>query len=349
MKLSELAARVGARLENCGDDVEILGVASVEESKKGHIAYVGSPAEWAAAKHTQASALITGRVLTGSTVPRLCGENPYLLFARVVEIFRPPVQYEKGIHSTAVIHDSAKIGRNASIGAYVVIDRDVEIGADAVLLPHVVIYRGVRIGRSFFAHAHAVVREYCQLGDNVVLQNGAMVGTDGFGFARDANCDRVTWKKVLHTGSVILGDDVEVQSNACINRSDDGDTCIGSGVKIGDLVHIGHKASVAACSRVLPQVALAGRTRVGKNVTICAQSGVAADCEIADHVVVMARSGVIGHVGAGKVVGGFPAIEHKRFLRSFAVFKRLPELTRGLRPASSGRAQAVSDAHSRVG
>jgi UDP-3-O-[3-hydroxymyristoyl] glucosamine N-acyltransferase len=336
MKLSELAAKVGAQLENYTTDVEIRGLAPVEEAEGGQIAYVGSPAEWRAAKHSGASALITVGGLTGSAVPRLCGEDPYLLFARVVEIFHTPLRYEKGIHSTAVIHDSAGIGANASIGAYVVIDRDVTIGADAVLLPHVVIYRGARIGNNFFAHAHAVVREYCQLGDNVVLQNGAVIGTDGFGFVKEAGGDGVTWKKVLHTGSVILGDDVEVQSNACINRSDDGDTHIGSGVKIGDLVHVAHKASVAACSLVLPQAALAGRTRVGKNVIIAGQAGVAGNCEIADDAVVMSQSGVIGHIGAGKVVSGFPAICHKDFLRSFAVFQRLPELTQGLRRASSG-------------
>jgi UDP-3-O-[3-hydroxymyristoyl] glucosamine N-acyltransferase len=335
MELSELAAKVGAHLENYSGKVEIRGVAPIEEAQSGQIAYVGNPAERAAAEHSGASALITVCRFKGSAVPRLCGVDPYLLFARVLEIFHVPLPYEKGIHSTAVIHDSARIGANASIGAYVVIDRDVEIGPGAVLLPHVVIYRGARIGANFFAHAHAVVRENCRLGDNVVLQNGAVIGSDGFGFVREPNGDRVMWKKVLHTGSLILGDNVEVQSNACINRSDDGDTRIGSGVKIGDLVHVGHKASVAAGSLLLPQVAVAGRVKVGKNVRILGQSGVAGNCEIADGAVVLSRSGVIGHIGAGKVVCGFPAIDHKDFLRSFALVKRLPQLTQGLRRASS--------------
>ncbi len=230
-----------------------------------------------------------------------------------------------------MIHRSVKIGPKASIGPYVVIDRDVQVGADAVLLSHVVIYRGARIGRNFFAHAHAVVREYCQLGDNVVLQNGAVIGTDGFGFVKETTKNRTSWKKVLHTGSVILEDDVEVQSNSCINRSDDGDTHIGSGVKIGDLVHVAHKATVADSSLLLPQVALAGRTIVGKNVIISGQAGVAGNCEIGDDVVVMSQSGVIGSIRPGSVVSGFPAISHKDFLRSFAVFRRLPQLTRAIR------------------
>jgi UDP-3-O-[3-hydroxymyristoyl] glucosamine N-acyltransferase len=335
MKLSQLAVKVGARLENFHNDVEIQGVAPVEEAQHGDIAYVGNSAERGAAKHSRASALITVSGLTGFAVPRLCGDNPYLLFARIVRIFHKPLQYEKGIHSTAVIHESAKIGANASIGAYVVIDRDVEIGADAVLLPHVVIYRGTRIGKNFFAHAHAVVREYCRLGDNVVLQNGAMIGTDGFGFVQEPTGDSVMWNKVLHAGSLILGDDVEVQSNACINRSDDGDTRIGPGVKIGDLVHVAHKASVAACSLLLPQVAVAGRVKVGQRVIISGQAGIAGNCEIGDHAIVMAHSGVIGCIGPGEVVSGFPAIEHKEFLRSFAVFRRLSRLARGRQEASA--------------
>lgn len=342
MKLSILAAKVGGHLESYSTDVEIRGVTSIEEAQSGQISYVGNAAERAAVKHSGASALITAPGLKVGTVPRVCGMDPYLLFARVVEIFHTPPRYEEGIHPTAVIHESAKIGVNASIGAYVVVDRDVEIGAAAVLLPHVVIYRGARIGSGFFAHAHAVVRENCRLGDNVVLQNGAVIGADGFGFVREASGGRMMWKKVLHAGSVILGDDVEVQSNACINRSDDGDTRISSGVKIGDLVHVAHKASIAADSLLLPQVAVAGRARVGRNVVISGQAGIAGNCEVADNAVVLSQSGVIGRIDSGKVVSGFPAIEHKEYLRSFAVFRRLPHLAPRLRRASSQRLRPAS-------
>jgi UDP-3-O-[3-hydroxymyristoyl] glucosamine N-acyltransferase len=334
MKLSELAAKVRGHLENCSADIEIRGVAPVEEAASGDISHVGNAAEREAAKRTRASALITAPGMTDSSLPRLCGLDPYLLFARVVKVFHTPVEYEKGIHPTAVIHDSAKIGANASIAAYVVIDRDVEIGRNAVLLPHVVIYRGARIGRNFFAHAHAVVREFCRLGDNVVLQNGAMIGTDGFGFVKETNGDRTGWEKVLHAGSVILGDDVEVQSNSCINRSDDGNTRIGSGAKIGDLVHVAHKANVANGCLLLAQVAVAGRAKLGEDVILSGQAGVAGNCEIGEGAVVMSQGGVIGRIAAGQIVSGFPAIEHKDYLRSFALFRRLPQLARGLRGAS---------------
>jgi UDP-3-O-[3-hydroxymyristoyl] glucosamine N-acyltransferase len=334
MRLSELAARVRGHLENCSVDIEIHGVAPVEEAEPGEISYVGNAAEHEAAKHTRASALITVPGMTGSSLPRLSGSDPYLLFARVVEVFHAPLEYDKGIHPTAVIHDSAKIGANASIAAYVVVDRDAEIGRDAVLLPHVVIYRGARIGNNFLAHAHAVVREFCRLGDNVVLQNGAMIGTDGFGFVKEANGDRMGWKKVRHAGSVILGDDVEVQSNSCINRSDDGNTRIGSGAKIGDLVHVAHKANVANGCLLLAQVAVAGRAKLRENVVLSGQAGVAGNCEIGEGAVVMSQAGVIGRIAAGQIVSGFPAIQHKDYLRSFALFRRLPELARRLHGAS---------------
>ena len=342
MKLSELAAKVGGQLENFRGDLEIQGVASIEEARNGEIAYVGNPAERAAAKHCEASALISAPGLRGLAVPCLCGTDPYLLFARVVEIFHAPPEYKIGIHPTAVIDESAKIDANASIGAYVVIDRDVEIGPNAVLLPHVVIYRGARIGRNFFAHAHAVVRENCRLGDNLVLQNGAVIGTDGFGFVKEEIGDRVMWKKVLHTGSVIVGDDVEVQANASIDRSDDGNTRIGSGVKIGDLVHVAHKANLADGALLLPLVAVAGRARVGRNAVISGQAGVAGNCEVGEDAVVLSQSGVIGRIGKSEVVSGFPAIDHQQFLRSFAVFRRLPQLAEQLRRASSRRRRTSS-------
>jgi UDP-3-O-[3-hydroxymyristoyl] glucosamine N-acyltransferase len=335
MKLSDLAQTVGGQLENYGADVDIGGVAPIDAAENGDIAYVGNAAERVLIRNCRASAFITSfGILPGCKVPQLCGNDPYLLFARVVRIFHPPLQYEPGIHPTAVIHESANIGARACIGAYVVIDRDVHIGDDAVLLPHVVIYRGARIGNKFFAHAHAVVREYCCIGDNVVLQNGAMIGTDGFGFVCESPDNQASWRKVIHAGSVTLGDEVEVQSNACINRSEIGYTRIGTGAKIGDLVHVAHRANVGTCSLLSPQVAVAGRVKLGRNVIIAGQAGVAGDCEIADNAVVMAQSGVIGRIEAGKVVSGFPAIDHKEFLRSFAVFRRLPQLIQGLQRAS---------------
>src|SRR5207248_5219035 len=175
MKLAEIASRLDARLENGSPDTEITGVAGIEEAGEGQITFVANPKYAAAARSTRATAIIVADDFPASGTAMLRSKNPYLAFARAIEFFYQPPSYSPGIHPTAVIHPSARIGSAAHIGAYVVIDQDVEIGTNAVLLAHVVIYRGVRIGDHFFAHAHAVVREYCRLGASVVLQNGAIV------------------------------------------------------------------------------------------------------------------------------------------------------------------------------
>ena len=200
MKLSEIASAVEARLE--GQDVEITGVTGIQQAGPGELTFVANPRYAGAAKTTKASAVIVAEDFPALETPTLRSANPYLAFARALELFYQPPRYAPGIHSTAVIHNSARIGVRAHIGAYVVVDEDVEIGEDCVLLPHVVVYRGARIGDNFFAHAHAVVREYCRLGDNVVLQNGAVVGGDGFGFAKD---DAGAWHKIVQSGPAVAG------------------------------------------------------------------------------------------------------------------------------------------------
>src|SRR5581483_6142636 len=180
----------GTRMD--GADVEITSVSGIEHAREGQLGFVANPRYAAAAHTTKASALIVANDFPGLAIPTLRSGNPYLAFAKALELFYQPPAYSAGVHPTAVIATTSHVPADASIGPYVVIDDDVEIGDGCVLLAHVVIYRGARIGRNFFAHAHAVVREYCRLGDNVVLQNGAIVGADGFGFAKD---DRRRWSK----------------------------------------------------------------------------------------------------------------------------------------------------------
>jgi UDP-3-O-[3-hydroxymyristoyl] glucosamine N-acyltransferase len=257
--------------------------------------------------------------------------NPYLAFAHAIELFHSPPKRSPGIHKTAVIDPSAKIGKGASIGAYVVVEHDVEIGEHCTLLPHVVIYSGARIGRNFFAHAHAVVREDCVLGDNVILQNGAVVGADGFGFAKD---DKGEWHKIAQSGPAVLDSDVEVQANACIDRASVGETHIGRGSKIDNLVQVGHGSKVGERTLLCAQVGLAGSTQVGNDVILAGQVGVAGHCSIGNGVIATAQSGIPNDVAAGKVVSGYPAIDNRQWLRAVAIFSRLPELARSLRSSS---------------
>jgi UDP-3-O-[3-hydroxymyristoyl] glucosamine N-acyltransferase len=230
-----------------------------------------------------------------------------------------------------VIPATAKIGANAHIAAYVVIDDDVEIGDDAVLLPHVAIYRGARIGNNFFAHAHAVVREYCRLGDNVILQNGVIVGCDGFGFARDGQHRDHHWEKIMQSGPAVLEDDIEVQANSCIDRASVGETRIARGAKIDNLVQVGHGSAVGENTLLCAQVGLAGSTVIGKNVILAGQVGVAGHCNVGDGVIVTAQSGTHGDIPPGTMVSGSPAFDHKQWLRAVSIFNKLPELAKAVR------------------
>jgi UDP-3-O-[3-hydroxymyristoyl] glucosamine N-acyltransferase len=327
MKLADIASALGARLEGDGA-LEISGVAGIEEASAGHVTFVANPKYAAAVRTTRASAVIVDESFPDIETATLRSKNPYLAFARAIELFYKPPAYAPGIHPTAVVNPSAKIGTHAFIGAYVVIDEDVQIGNDCTLLPHVVVYRGARIGNKFFAHAHSIVREYCVLGDGVVLQNGAIVGADGFGFAKN---DEGNWHKIVQSGPAVLEDDVEVQANACVDRASIGETRIKAGVRIDNLVQVGHGCTVGENTMLCSQVGLAGSTEVGKNVILAGQVGVAGHCKIGDGAIATAQSGIPNDVDAGKVVSGYPAIDNRQWLRTVAAYNKLPEIARAVR------------------
>ena len=305
MKLSQLADTLEARLENGSPDTEITGVAGIEEAQAGQVTFIANPKYASAARTTHASAVIVAADFPSGNRTVLRSSNPYLAFARAIELFYEAPRYTPGVHATAIIHPSASIGPNAHIGPYVVIDRDVFIGANATLLAHVVIYPGASIGDHFFAHAHAVVREHCRLGNHVILQNGVAIGADGFGFAKD---DSGHWHKIVQSGPAVLEDDVEVQANACVDRASIGETHISKGAKIDNLVQVGHGSRVGENSLLCAQAGLAGSTEVGKNVILAGQVGVAGHCKIGDGVIATAQTGIPNDVPAGAVVSGYPPL-----------------------------------------
>jgi UDP-3-O-[3-hydroxymyristoyl] glucosamine N-acyltransferase len=331
MKLAQIASTLNARLENGSPDTEITGVAGIEKAGPGQITFVANPKYAAAARTTSASAVIVADDFPALSTAMLRSKNPYLAFAHAIELFYQPPKYPPGVHPTAVIHPTAKIGAHAHIGPYVVIDQDVTIGNNAVLLGHVVIYQGARIGDNFFAHAHAVVREHCRVGSNVILQNGVIIGGDGFGFAKD-NSGR--WHKIVQSGPAVIEDDVEVQANACVDRASVGETHVARGSKIDNLVQVGHGSRVGEDTLLCAQVGLAGSTEVGKNVILAGQVGVAGHCKIGDGAIATAQSGIPNDVPAGAVVSGYPAIDNKLWLRCSAVFNKLPEIAKAVRAKS---------------
>ena len=333
MKLAQIASALNARLEagspgSSSPEMEVSGVAGIEDAGPGQLTFVANQKYANAARTTKATAVIVAEDFPAITAATLRCKNPYFTFARALEMFYQPPKYAPGIHPTAVVHPSAKIGVNAHIAPYVVVDEDVVIGSNAVLLAHVVIYRGAQIGDNFFAHAHAVVREFCAVGNNVILQNGAVIGADGFGFAKD---DSGAWHKIVQSGPAILADEVEIQANACVDRASVGATRIGRGAKIDNLVQVGHGSQVGERTLLCAQVGLAGSTEVGNNVILAGQVGVAGHCKVGDGVIATAQTGIPSDVAPGQIVSGYPAIENKLWLRCAAVFSKLPEMAKTLR------------------
>ncbi len=332
MKLSAIALALGARLENGSPDTEITGINGIEQAGAGDLTFVSNPKYAAAARTTKASAVIVAEDFPAIPTAMLRAKNPYLLFAQALELFHKPTRYAAGVHPTAVVDASAKIGRGAHVGPYVVIGEDVEIGANAVLLAHVVIYRGVKIGDNFFAHAHSVVRENCRVGNNVLLQNGVVIGADGFGFAKTAEG---RWHKIPQPAPVVIGDDVEVQANSCIDRASVGETSIGRGVKVDNLVQVGHGSHVGEDALLCAQVGLAGSTEIGNKVILTGQVGVVGHCKVGDNAIVTPQSGVAQDIPAGALVSGAPAVDHKLWLKYSAILPRLPEIARAMRGIKS--------------
>ena len=328
MKLSAIAAALQVRLENGSPDTEITGLNGIEQAGPGELTFVSNPKYAAAAKSTRAAAVIVGEDFPAIPAAMLRAKDPYLSFAHALELFCKRPAFKPGVHPTAVVHESARIGKNAHIGPCVVIGEGVEIGADAVLLAHVVIYPGVQIGDNFFAHARATVRENCRIGNNVLLQNGVVIGADGFGFAKTAEGH---WHKIPQPAPVIIEDDVEVQANSCIDRASVGETRIGRGVKVDNLVQVGHGTNVGEDALLCAQVGLAGSTEIGKRAILTGQVGVVGHCKVGENAIVTPQSGVAADIPAGALVSGSPAVDHKAWLKYSAILPRLPELVRAIR------------------
>lgn len=332
MKLKELADKLGARLDPPDAVAEISSVGPIESAGPGQVTFIATAKYAPLARTTTASAMIVEEKFPAAGKPLLRVRNTQYAYARAVELLHHQPREKRGIHPTAVIDPSARIGADASIGAYVVIGADVEIGQGCTLLPHVVIYRGVRIGKNFLAHAHVSIRENCEIGNNVLLHNGVIIGSDGFGFAKD---DQGQWYKIPQVGKVVIEDDVEVQANSCVDRASLHETRVGRNTKIDNLSQVGHNCIIAENGLLCAQVGLAGSTEIGKNVILAGQVGVAGHCNIGDGVIVTAQSGTHGDIPAGSMVSGSPAFDHKQWLRSVTAFAKLPELARALRGKAS--------------
>ncbi|MEY3930025.1 MAG: UDP-3-O-(3-hydroxymyristoyl)glucosamine N-acyltransferase [Cyanobacteriota bacterium] len=259
--------------------------------------------------------------------------DPRLGFAEALDLLYPRRPRPAGIHATAVVDPDAVVGMGSHVGAQVVISADVRIGAGCTLHPHVVIYEDVEIGEGCELHAGAVLHPGCRLGRGCVVHSNAVIGSEGFGFVPTAK----GWRKMPQTGQVVLEDGVEVGCGSTIDRPSVGETRIGAGTKIDNLVHVGHGVITGQGCALAAQVGIAGGARLGHGVILAGQVGLANKAVMGDRSIASSKSGVHGEVAAGEVVSGYPAIPNRLWLRCSAVFNKLPDLARTLRQLEKGR------------
>jgi UDP-3-O-[3-hydroxymyristoyl] glucosamine N-acyltransferase len=331
MKLCEIAARLDCELAG-GGDLEITGVAGMEQAGPGELTFLANSKYAPKVRHTRAGAILLSapeRDVSGPPgLARLLSANPYLDFARALELFYRPPPPAPGVHPLAFVAETATLGEGASIGPFAVVGERARIGRNAVLHPLAVVYEGAQIGDDFLAHSHAVVREFCRIGNRVTLQNGVVVGGDGFGFAKRADG---THYKIVQSGVTVIEDDVEVQSLTSVDRATVGETRVKRGAKIDSLVQIGHACVVGEDNIVCAQTGLAGSSILERNVLLAGQVGVSGHLTIHDDAIVYAQSGIGGDVPAGARVSGSPAFAANEWLRAITAFPKLPELLKNLR------------------
>jgi UDP-3-O-[3-hydroxymyristoyl] glucosamine N-acyltransferase len=325
--LGQLAELLGCTVS--GDaQVEITGVSTIEQAGPGEITFLSNLKYAPKIRSTRAAAVIAAEALTNTAAATLVSSNPYHDFARALALFYRPPKPGPGIHPTACIAETARVGPNASIGAYAVVGENTRIGANAVLHPHAVIYEGCTIGDDFTAHSHVSVREYTRIGDRVTLHNGVVIGGDGFGFAKGNDGRQY---KIVQSGITVIEDDVEVQTLTSIDRATLGETRVKRGAKIDSLVQIGHACVVGENNIICGQTGLAGSTVLEENVVMAGQTASAGHLTVHKNAIVWAQSGLGHDVPEGAIVSGSPAFDSRVWLRASAAYSRLPEMVRTVR------------------
>ena len=328
MKLSELAKLTGAQIEG-PEDVEIRGAAGLDEAGEEHVTFLANPRYTPRVNSTRAAAIyLSEEAQTDREISILRVKDPYLAYTRALRIFHPEAELEPFVHPSAVIDSTARIAARVAIGACVVIGRNVFVGDDVHIHPNVTVYDDVTIGRNSVIHSGVALRERTVIGERVIIHNNAVIGCDGFGYAKD---EQKRWLKIPQAGRVIVEDDVEIGAGTTIDRASVGESRIGRGSKVDNLVQIGHSCTVGEDSLLCAQVGLAGSSHIGSRVILAGQAGVAGHLTIGDDVVLTAKSATSHDIPAGKVISGIPAFDNKDWLRSTAAFRRLGEIQRTVR------------------
>lgn len=326
MKLRDIAERLQCRLEGDGE-IEIHRVAGIEDAGPGDLTFFTNPKYARALRTTAASAVILSEKSEAAPCAMLRVSHPYLAFARAVELFADSHRPPAGIHRLADVAATANVAPDAVIGPFVVVGDRARVGARTLVYPHVTIGPGAQIGDDCVIHARVSIRERAQIGNRVVLQDGAVIGSDGFGFATKPDGSH---HKIPQIGAVVVEDDVEIGANAAIDRPAVGETRIGAGSKIDNLVQVAHGVTIGRNVLLAAQVGIAGSTTIEDSVTLAGQVGVSGHITIGKGTIATAQTGIPNSVEPGSFISGYPAITNRDWLKSSAVFRKLPELRKAI-------------------
>jgi UDP-3-O-[3-hydroxymyristoyl] glucosamine N-acyltransferase len=322
MQLSELAERLGCRLEGDGA-LDIRRVAGLEQAGEGDLSFFANPRYAPILKRTRATAVIIGESAPPAPCAMLRTKHPSLAFANAVAIFAPQAPPPPGVAALSAVAPDALLGRDVSIGPFASVGRGARVGDRTIIHPNVFIGDGAIIGEDCVIHSHAAIRERVTLGNRVIIQNGAVIGADGYGFVKRPDG---THQKIPQVATVVIEDDVEIGANTTIDRPAVGETRVQAGAKIDNLVQIGHGVNVGRNTLLAAQVGIAGSTTIGDDVTLAGQVGVAGHVTVGKGASAVGQSGITNSVADGTFVSGYPAIENKEWLKSSVIFKKLPEL-----------------------
>lgn len=318
--LQHIAGLLGAQLQGDGS-LAVRGIQTPERAGKEEIAFLAKGR--ALPPQVQAGALIVHRDSPVLYPNLLRVDDPYLAFARVLELFHPRKRFNEGVHAMAWVAPTAQLGEGVSVGPFSVVGDGAVIGAGSEIHNGVSVYPGARIGRGCLIYANVVIREGVEIGDEVIIQPGAVIGADGFGFTRQGGTVPV---KIPQVGRVKIGDRCEIGANTCIDRSTLEETVLAEGVKLDNLVQIGHNVSIGSRTCISAQTGISGSTRVGADVVMGGQVGVADHVSIADGVMVAAQSGISNTIKERGIFSGSPHQEIGQWRRAQVLLRRLPEL-----------------------
>ncbi len=330
MKLSEFAKITRSTIVSGPPDLEIIGVGSLETAREGEATFLASLKYAAKAASTQASAIILNEkdVIEREDLAILRAKDPYLAFARGLRAFHPEREAVAFRHASAVIDPTAIVDERTEMHAGVVIGAGCRIAAGVIIHPNTTVYAGSSIGESTVIHSNVSIRGNTEIGRNCILHNNVSIGADGFGFAKD---EEKHWLKIPQTGRVVIEDDVEIGANSAVDRPAVGETRLKRGVKIDNLVQIGHACVIDEDALICAQTGLAGSSIVGKRVVLAGQVGVAGHLTIGDDVSVTGQSGVTKSIEPGRFVSGLPAIDNREWRRLSAAYHRLGDMVKTVR------------------